>query len=328
MLKIKYYNTNVGVIFQVHNAAYYSGDILKNSCDFIDNTPVESIQSLNKGWFKIDSLPCSIKKKVKAKKVMVGHELKSPSLVSDKVPAFLTLEQLPYVEDDNEDYYGFSGEYKEIAYLYVPKYEEQPEKLEEVSFELVHLGDIEVSNYTAPEKMLIKQVSENFGGKVQTADLSDIVRYEDLYELLTPSFLVHNCPCYLSSEQMFKIVRHYVKENINPRVAEITSDYAFCFTVKKVLMKEPSVVSKLKKPQRELFEVFEMTWKGYGGKKNGYEGYTPIAELKADSLEDMKNKLEDYLKNLIEKINAEVKQCSCCNGTGHVVNKIETNFKL
>lgn len=324
MLKIKYYNTNVGVIFQVHNAAYYSGDILKNSCDFIDNTPVESIQSLNKGWYKIDSLPCSIKKKVKANKVMVGHELKSPSLVSDKVPAFLTLEQLPHVED----YYGFSGEYKEIAYLYVPKYEEQPEKLGEVSFELVHLGDIEVSNYAYPEKILIKQASENFRGKVQTVDLSDIVRYEDLYELLTPSFLVHNCPCYLSSEQMFKIVRHYVKENTNPRVAEITSDHDFCFTVKKILSKEPSFVSKQKKPQSELFEVFEMTWKGYNGKQSGYGGYTPIAELKADSLEDMKNKLEDYLKNLIEKINAEVKQCSCCNGTGHVVNKIETNFKL
>ena len=328
MLKIKYYSTNVGVIFQVHSNTWYSGDILKNSCDFIDNIHVDSIQNLNKGWYKIDSLPCSIKKKVKAKKVMIGHELKSPSLVSDKVPAFLTLEQLPYVEDDNEDYYGFSGEYKEIAYLYIPKYEEQPEKLEEVPFELVHLGDIEVSNYTYPEKILIKQVSGNFGGKVQTVDLSDIVRYEDLYELLTPSFLVHNCPCYLSSEQMFKIVRHYVKENINPRVAEITSDYDFCFTVKKVLMKEPSVVLKQKKPQRELFEIFEMTWSGYGGKKMGYSGYTPIAELKADSLEDMKNKLEDYLKNLIEKINEEVEQCKCCKGTGHIVNKIKTNFKL
>ena len=319
MLKIKYYSTNVGVIFQVHSNTRYSGDILKNSCDFIDGTPVESIQSLNKGWYKIDSLPCSIKKKVKAKKVMIGHELKSPSLVSDKVPAFLTLEQL---------HYGFSGEYKEIAYLYIPKYEEQPEKLEEVPFELVHLGDIEVSNYTSPEKILIKQVSDNFGGKVQTVDLSDIVRYEDIYELLTPSFLVHNCPCYLSSEQMFKIVRHYVKENINPRVAEITSDYNFCFTVNKILSKEPSIVSKQKKPQRELFEVFEMTWSGYNNKETGYNGYTPIAELKANSLEDMKNKLEEYLKNLIEKINAEVKQCSCCNGTGHVVNKIETNFKL
>ena len=328
MLKIKYYSTNVGVIFKVHSNAWYSGDILKNSCDFIDNTPVEVIQKLNKDWYKIGSLPCSIKKKVKVKKVMIGHELKSPSLASDKVPAFLTLEQLPYVEDDNEDYYGFSGEYKEIAYLYVPKYEEQPEKLEEVSFELVHLGDIEVNNYTAPEKMLIKHTTDNFGGKSQTVDLSDVVRYEELYELLTPSFLVHNCPCYLSSEQMFKIVRYYVKENINPRVAEITSDYDFCFTVKKVLMKEPSVASKQKKPQRELFEVFEMTWNGYGGKKNGYEGYTPIAELKADSLEDMKNKLEEYLKNLIEKINTEVKQCDCCKGTGHIVSKIETNFKL
>ena len=93
-------------------------------------------------------------------------------------------------------------------------------------------------------------------------------------------------------------------------------------------MKEPSVVSKQKKFQRELFEVFEMTWSGYGGKKKGYEGYTPIAELKADSLEDMKNKLEDYLKSLIEKINTEVKQCDCCKGTGHIVSKIKTNFKL
>ena len=42
----------------------------------------------------------------------------------------------------------------------------------------------------------------------------------------------------------------------------------------------------------------------------------------------MKNKLESYLKELLDKINSEVEQCSCCEGTGHIVKKIETNFKL
>jgi len=324
MLKIKYYSTNVGVIFKIAHSYVYD---LNSYCTYIDDTYVDNIQELNNRWYKIDNIPFSIKKKVPTKKTLVGYELKSTSLASDNIPAFLTLEQLTPVEDD-DDIYGYSGEYKEFAYLYKPKFDDIPEQLEEVPFELIDLGEIEVENYNSPEKIIIKQKHERTDGKPTNVDLSSIVRYEELHEILTPEFLVHNCPCTLSSEQMFKIIRYYVKENINPSEARITSDYDFCFTVKKVIKKEPSAVTKYKKSTEDLFEVFEMTWSGYGGKSTGYQGYTPIQALNASSLGDMKVKLEEYLTKLMDIINSEVEQCDCCKGTGHVVNKIETNFKL
>jgi len=188
--------------------------------------------------------------------------------------------------------------------------------------------EIEVENYNSPEKIIIKQNHGSFNGSPVSVDLSSIVRYEELHEILTPEFLIHNCPCTLSSEQMFKIIRYYVKENINPRVARITSDYDFCFTVKKVLNKKPSLVIKSKKPTEELFEVFEMTYSGYRGGSSGYNGYTPIAPMNAGSLEDMKNKLEKYLTELIDDINTKVEQCECCKGTGHIVTRVKTDFKL
>lgn len=329
MLKIKYYNTNVGVIFKVVDSSYNSALSLKNYCEYINDIHVEDIQELSNKWYKIDSLPICIKKKTSAKKVQVGWELKIPSLASGTIPVppYLALDELVIIDYDNYKY-KYDGKFKDIGELYQQRYETQPEQIVDVPFDLQHLDDIEVSNFNKPEQIKIKQLGGSYGNTTQIIDLSHVVRYEELHELLTPEFLVHNCPCSLSSEQMFKIVRYYVRENIDPRSARITSDYDFCFTVKKILNKQPSFVSKEKKQSSELFEIFEMTWEGYNNKKTGYSGYTPIEALKANSLEDMKNKLESYLKELLDKINCEVEQCSCCKGTGHIVKKIETNFKL
>ena len=54
--------------------------------------------------------------------------------------------------------------------------------------------------------------------------------------MLTPEFCIHERPCKLTSKkQMYSIVRNWIKTNINPKCAEITNDYDFCFTVKRKL---------------------------------------------------------------------------------------------
>lgn len=75
----------------------------------------------------------------------------------------------------------------------------------------------------------------------------------------------------------------------------------------------------------KLVEVFEMTWAGYKG-SGGYEGYTCIPELKGSSLEDLGEKLESYLSNLVEVLNRRVVECEHCNGTGHLVENVSCKF--
>jgi hypothetical protein len=63
-----------------------------------------------------------------------------------------------------------------------------------------------------------------------------VVRLE---RMLTPEFALHERPCSITSKQTYDIVRYYVKENIDPKQAEVTSDYDFCFTVKKKVAIKP-----------------------------------------------------------------------------------------
>ncbi len=42
-------------------------------------------------------------------------------------------------------------------------------------------------------------------------------------------------PCKLTSKQMYDITRKYIKDNIDLSKAKITSDYKFCFAVKKII---------------------------------------------------------------------------------------------
>lgn len=139
-------------------------------------------------------------------------------------------------------------------------------------------------------------------------------------------------PCKLTSHQMFKIVRQHLLENLDMVENVITSNYDFCFTVKKRVHTKPFVVtesylaSRNKWKERKttktkkLVEVFEMSYAGYKG-KGGYEGYTCIPELHGDNLEDIANKLDSYLTNLLAALNTKVTECECCAGTGHIVVK-------
>ena len=125
------------------------------------------------------------------------------------------------------------------------------------------------------------------------------------------------------------IVKYDFKENIDSKYATITSDYDFCFTVKKKIElftpeKYELDVSPIKarKPRYETryrktreHEIFEMTYS-----PENYKGYTPIKEFEGKDLKDLKHNIEVFCKNLIEKINTPLKDCPHCKGYGVILD--------
>lgn len=111
---------------------------------------------------------------------------------------------------------------------------------------------------------------------------------------------------------------------MNYDVAEITSDYNFCFTVsKKIAFSEPeeySVDINAAHPRRKS------KWqKRYRTSRSSnifsmapapYKGYKVIPGFEGKDQEDLKAKIDSYCKDLIEVINEPIKDCPHCKGRG------------
>lgn len=147
-----------------------------------------------------------------------------------------------------------------------------------------------------------------------------------LDRILFPSLILPQRPCRLSSQQTYNIVRQYVKNHIDPKVAVITSDYDFCFTVRKRIplavphkytvdvnkaykRQKPKYVDKVRDERQET--IFEMTY----APKN-YDNYTPIKGFQASTQAELKGMIDDYCQRLITHINTPLEECETCGGRG------------
>lgn len=309
-IEFDYYKTNIGVFFKPKIQKYYH--ILTNDLT-INGITASNIQKVHPRWYKLDGEIKHVTKKLPAQKQLLGWKLDDEQLASEKIPLWL-VEPEVYEEYNGElERTEIKGKFASIVGLYSKQYKELPAEEVAVDFTLNLLEEYEILDYSKPEQCSVKAIGES--RKVQEFDLSAIVQYEEIEQLITPEFLLHVRPCKLDSKQMFSIIREYLLENINPKQAIVTSNYDFCFAVKK-LVKQPQLYKQ--KPIQKQIECFEMTYAGYGGKPKGYEGYTPIPALQANSLQEMQQKLKLLLDDLLQKVNSELQECSCCNGFGFV----------
>lgn len=318
---IEQYKTNIGNFVKV-KGAYASNPF--NSY-LLNELNANEVQVFN-GYAKLDQEVTSVKQLFPARYEVEHFILKDPELESVKLPLVVD----STYDDEEMEYVADNAGYEA---MYRPVYKESPAIELSVPFSVVTLGEYVVDNPTNLKDRKIRLSKEQYTrGEVRDVELSSAVVYEDIVKLLTPEFLLHEAPCKLTSHQMYKIVRQYLLENLDMKENIITSNYDFCFTVKKRVHTKPFIVNEsyiagrnkwktksVTKNEKQV-EVFEMTYSGYKG-KNGYEGYTCIPELHGDNLEDLYNKLESFLTNLIEKLNTRVKECECCNGTGNIVVK-------
>lgn len=335
--KLVYYVTNKGLL--VASGAFNYGTVRSNlhmNC-LINDKPLTLTHTAH--WYFIEGEKeiLSYKEKVSDKNVLVRYQLKDADMeVEGKIPFKLSPEDVEqYWDEDDEEYVW--KHFNSLQSLYEPVHEHVIGGYEFVEFEVQCLGEVQ-GDIDKPIETVFNVFQEGSWGaqKAVAVQIDKIAHYYELDKILTPEFAIHKKPCYLTSKQTYDIIRTFVKDNIDPKQAIITSDYDFCFTVKKKVAVKPWVSStELKKANGRSYrspkfksqtvdhkqvEIFEMTHE-----QKGYQGYTIIKGFTGQNLEDLVCAIKYYLHDLIGYINKPVAECECCKGTGHIVDK---TFKM
>ena len=268
-----------------------------------------------KNWYFIEDYPTLVQTEVQGDIINRRYELKDESLESDKMPRVI-----PY--EDKEKY-----NCDMIDNLYMYASDREPDYLAEVECDIQVLCDVEdfefppVIDYNAVDK-------QSFSNRHYTIKNAD-VKHQMLDKIMFPALLLHEKPCKFTSKQMYDITRQYILDHIDNSVAKITSNYDFCFTVKKLVpLIEPETITyqnifgrtkrerekihtKVKKFEEK--EIFEMTHA-----QEHYKGYSIIPEMTANNEAELKEKVDSWLEYLIDVINRPLVQCPHCNGSGYL----------
>lgn len=292
------------------------------------------------GWKFIEgeSEPVSFKKKRSGNICNIRYELIDQSLASDKIPLVLKDTEVDEYCDYDSDEYEHSWKnpaYNNLRSLYERKYDREPDYFAEVPFEVEYLGEIvseHVDNVVSAKYSIA--LSHQWKRDTKTEiDIKDVVSYCELEKMLVSDLLIHNRQCYLDSVTTYKIVRNYIKDNIDPKVVTVTSDYDFCFKVEKRIAIKPierreeikTNRNKSYRPPRfktstttyKTVPVFEMT-----NDKDKHNGYSVIEGFKGNNLQELVDNTKHFLDDVIAYINREVKECDHCKGTGHIVDTV------
>ncbi len=143
-----------------------------------------------------------------------------------------------------------------------------------------------------------------------------------LLDQLTINPALHqNKKCKIDSKQLYNIVRDYIKKNINNKIAYISSDYDFCFSVNKHIelhKPEKYKVDNGTKRRPNLVEKqrIDKTIQVFQSCPEAYQSYTVQEPIFANNYAELEQKVNDYLENLINKINEPLVECSHCKGHG------------
>lgn len=265
------------------------------------------------GWYSIPNfdIPISVEEIHYPKKINYRFILKDESMQSVNIPLEISYDDAGYINEDGEWWWNNNGKYANLESLYEIIYDETEETTQIIpcSFDIImKLDEINEPSYDFISKSNIEH---------QIVD-----------KIMFPNIIMHTKPCKISSVDLYKIIRKYIKQNINYDNAEITSDYDFCFAVNKIIklaqpytnkweIKKSNGRSYAKPKFREEYiksrkiPIFEMT-----NSKDKYKGYTPVPDIYADNENQLNERVKEICETIIEKINKETIECKYCNGTG------------
>lgn len=298
-----------------------------------DGTPPQP--TYHKNWFLIQKEPCEITVLVNGKQINHRYELKDLSLESDKFKASFLKDDVSYIDDDYE--LCFKNGFGDIHSLYSLVSDKEEDHYKRVEFEYVQIMEIDeipnIEEFSYPAQL------NQWRHKGMSTVTEKDVNYQIIDKILFPSPILPSRPCSLTSKKSYEIVREFIKLNIDPIYAEITSDYNFCFTVKKKIpLAEPEKYTvdvnngifqkRKRKPKIETrfrktrsVQIFEMT-----NSDDKYKGYTVLDGFTGDSSEELANNINKYLENVISEINKPIVDCPHCKGLGVVnIDSIKTN---
>lgn len=322
MIAFKQYSTNIGYIIGANGYSYSFDErfMLNGTSEYkkVPHMPQYVI---------IDKPLTSVQQRQQTRKQHVGFTLIDPNFGHLlNIPLHTSIE---YVADSDEDDGNITtcprGVLPQFHSLYTATFSEPIDTIIDVEFTVIDAGNYIIDNFT---DITTREIRVSDTKKVTPSiDISKVCSYDEIVKILTPEFALLQSPMSLTSATMYTIVRTFVQANIDPRVARITSNYDFCFEVKKVVNTKPVTIGKTKKKltnNETLVKVFEMTYEGYRG-INGYEGYTCIPSLDGKNAQDLMDTLTDYLADIIQVINSVVTECEHCKGTGYHVTTWSKN---
>lgn len=282
--------------------------------------------TFDKQWVKVLNKPEQIVKLTNQGYGNRRYELQDKSF-SDKLPEIIMAKDVEVRDEDSREW-NWNDEMKQYRSLYKLIRDKLPDKQENIEFTLTVL--MTVDDISEPTKMAYPTIAKY--GEFSQSVTEKSVHYQLLDKLVFPPIMLHERPCKLTSKQTYDIVRKYIKDNIDPKVVKITSDYDFCFTVsKRILLAEPKHYTvdvnagrrgRPKRVNKTKLEkeksCFSMTYS-----PENYKGYPPIKGFTANSQKELKEQIDQYCEELIEFINSPLKECKTCNGTGYMWNDNE-----
>lgn len=254
---------------------------------FFDN--LKLVATFKKDWYKISDIPQKIEKQGQDTYNNKRYELKEGFPVSNLTPKIIS-------DDDWEDDSEISG-------LYKYQYDIIKGDLEALDFEIEILSE--------EDNFYIEKPKYKSTPSLMTA-------------LTTHPGLHTEKPCSITGKDLYVILRSYIKLNINPRYAKVTSDYDFCFTVQKVISHAPEsyqVNVGKRKPKYETGYKRERTVKVLETSPEGYSNYPRQEGISAKNQKELEEKIDKYLEDTLEIVNRPYVECECCGGLGVIIDK-------
>jgi hypothetical protein len=327
---LQVYKTNLGLFLKSDYYLQHNSASVKINGKFIS----EVVSSVNNGFIFLKGIHeiTSLERLKTGNYELKGYVLKIAAVASDEIPLKLSVEDVgAYYNDDLEEW--CCENYTSLKDLYKEDRVKAEDTWEQKEFNVEVLREFIIENYEEPAKTKVTNAAVIPKVPYGSSNvLADVVQYSDIEKLITPEILMHERPCSLSKGQVYAIIRQYVKENINPKVARITSVYDFCLTVKKVIKIKPYVHKReiLKQngrsystPKYTTSTVSEKMEEVFNLAPKAYQHYNVAEQWDADNLKDMAEQVRVYLEDLMENINKPLEECGCCGGTGVIIKEKE-----
>lgn len=281
--------------------------------------------TFDKDWNLIKEEPKQITQGKPKLRENYRYELIDKNMANDKIPLSFSKDEAIYY--DGYDWV-WKKEYRHLQSLYELKFDEVEQEDEVIEFKYKEI--LSIDDIKQPIKLEWKAYRSEWTHEgTRDVDINNL-QFRLLDKIAFPKIYYQtNCPVRLPSKVFYRMLRYYIKQNINNDVAYISSDYDFCFTVKKRIRRlEPKIEQEeVKKANGRSYSkpkyvtktyqyagdytIFEMT-----NAEDRYKGYSILPDIEAEDLEKLQEKVNNIMKNLINEINREVTLCPCCQGSG------------
>ena len=296
-----------------------------NLNDYIINGNVPK-KSFHTSWNEVSNSVRLVQRKALPKQINHRIELIDP-IMKTKVGLLQSVPREDAMYYDEDSGWLWQDNYKMYSSMYKQEYDMSEGILEEVKFKFEVIMEVDDMIIPTDFSFSIQKTQWAREG-LREVNPNDIT-HQLLDRMIFPEILLPTRPCSLSLKETYEIVRQYVKQHINYDVASITSDYDFCFTVKKKIPlsedEKYTVNVNMFTKKKEKLVVKYRSFRDvvcYEATPSGYTHYPMIEEFKGDNQEDLKNKINAYCEALVDHINEPVTDCPECKGRGVIVKEL------